>query len=89
MTSGNADDLKSQRDGHIERIQNEGRLKWKRSSGYYKQSHAENAFARYKQIFGGKLHAKRNDSQENETRIACSILNRMLMLGSPDSCSAT
>lgn len=89
VTSESVDDLISQRDDHIERIQNEGRLKWKRSSGYYKQSHAENAFARYKQIFGGKLHAKRNDSQENDTRIACSILNRMLVLGSPDSCSAT
>ena len=48
-------------------------------------AHAENAFARYKQTFGGRLNAKRNDSQENETLIACGILNKMLALGSPDS----
>ena len=87
--SGNADDCKPQRDGHIEHIQNAGRFGWKRTSGYYKQSHAENAFARYKQIFGSRLHAKRNDSQENEALIACSILNRMVLLGSPDSYPVT
>ncbi len=83
--SGNVDACKSQRNGHIEHIQYAGRFDWKRTSGYYKQSHAENAFARYKQTFGGRLHAKRNDSQENETQIACSILNKMFALGSPDS----
>ena len=86
IISGAPGESKTQRTEHIERIQNEGHFKWKRISGYYKQSHVENAFARYKQIFGGRLHAKRNDSQRKEAKIACSLLNRMISLGSPDSC---
>ena len=85
IISGDHGESKTQRNEHIERIHDEGHFKWKRFSGYYKQSHAENAFARYKQIFGGRLHAKRNDSREKETKIACDILNRMISLGSPDS----
>ncbi len=85
VVSGNPTGCKSQRDRHLEHIQNAGRFDWKRTSGYYKQAHAENVFARYKQIFGARLHSKRNDSQENETQIACGILNRMLALGRPDS----
>ncbi len=88
VVAGN-DDCRSQRDSHIEHIQNAGRFDWKRSSGYYAQSHAENTFARYKQIFSGMLHAKRNDSQERETQIACGILNRMITLGRPDSVPVT
>jgi hypothetical protein len=78
-------DSKTQRDGHIKCIQESDHFKWKRTSGYYKQSHAENTIARYKTIFGGGLHAKRKDSQEKEIKIACGLLNRMTSLGSPDS----
>ncbi len=85
----NQGESKTQRTEHIKRIQNEGHFKWQRASGYYKQSHAENVFSRYKKIFGGRLHAKRDDSQEKETKIACSILNRMISLGSPDSYPVT
>jgi hypothetical protein len=43
----------TQRDVHIAEIQTEGRFQWKRESGYYLQSHAENVFYRYQTIFGG------------------------------------
>ena len=66
-----------QRDSHIESIANRGRFKWKRESGYYLQSHAENAVSRYKRIITGRLRAKREGAQEREALIACSILNRM------------
>jgi hypothetical protein len=58
---------------------------WKRESGYYRQSHAENAFFRYKTILGGRLRAKRSEAQEREVAIACAVLNRMLELGRPQS----
>jgi hypothetical protein len=48
-----------QRDGHILAIVSTGRFPWKRTSGYYAQSHAESAFSRYKRIFGGQLRAKK------------------------------
>ncbi len=77
--------LINQRNKHIKFIQKEDYFKWKRISGYYKQSHVENVFARYKKIFGGRLHSKRTDSQEIEIKIATKILNKMLTLGSSNS----
>jgi len=73
----------TQRDQHILEIEREDRFAWRRTSGYYAQSHAENAFARFKRTFGGGLRAKRDESQEREASIACQLLNRMLELGRP------
>ena len=66
-------------------IERDGVFAWKRTSGYYAQSHAENAFSRFKRTFGGGLRAKRDASQERETMIACNLLNRMRELGRPQS----
>jgi hypothetical protein len=73
----------TQRDQHIMMIESDGRFAWKRTSGYYAQSHAENAFFRFKQIFGGRLRAKRDASQEREASLACQLLNRMRERGCP------
>ncbi len=75
----------TQRDQHIMSIESESRFAWKRTSGYYAQSHAENAFARYKRVFGGHMRAKRDEAQEREAAIACAVLNRMRELGRPQS----
>ena len=65
----------TQRDQHIASIERDGVFAWKRTSGYYAQSHAENAFARYKRTFGGHMRAKLDESQEREAAMAasCSI----------------
>ena len=75
----------TQRDQHLLAIENAGRFGWKRTSGYYAQSHAENAFARFKRRFGCGLRAKREESQEREASLACQLLNRMRELGCPQS----
>ena len=75
----------SQRDQHLLEIERVGRFQWKRTSGYYDQSRAENAFSRFKKTFGGRLRAKRDESQEREASLACQLLNRMLELGRPQS----
>ena len=75
----------TQRDQHLLAIESDGRLHWKRTSGYYAQSHAENVFARYQRSFGGRLWAKRDASQEREAALACELLNRMRELGRPSS----
>jgi hypothetical protein len=75
----------TQRDQYILEIEREGRFAWKRTSGYYAQSHAENAFARFKQTFGGRLRAKRDEAQEREASLACQLLNRMRELGRSQS----
>ena len=73
----------TQRDQHLSAIENEGRFAWKRTSGYYDQSHAENAFSRFKRTFGDRLRAKRDEFQEREASLACQLLNRMRELGRP------
>jgi Transposase DDE domain len=75
----------TQRDAHLLAIESEGRCGWKRTSGYYAQSHAENVFSRFKRTFGARLRAKREASQEREASLACQLLNRMRELGRPES----
>ncbi len=75
----------TQRDEHISAIERDGRFAWKRTSGYYDQAHAENAFSRFKRTFGGGFRAKRDESQEREASLACGLLNRMRELGRPES----
>jgi Transposase DDE domain len=75
----------TQRDQHVLAIESAGRSAWKRMSGYYAQSHAENVFSRFKRTFGGGLQAKRDASQEREASLACQLLNRMRELGRPQS----
>jgi hypothetical protein len=75
----------TQRDQHLLEIERAGRFPWKRTAGYYGQSHAENAFSRFKRTFGGELRAKRDAAQEREASLACALLNRMRELGRPQS----
>lgn len=75
----------TQRDHHLLAIKSAGRCAWERTSGYYAQSQAENAFSRCKRAFGGVLRSKREASQEREAALACQVLNRMRELGRPQS----
>ena len=83
--SRTAETSPTQRDEHLAAIERDGVFAWKRRSGYYAQSRAENAFSRFKCLFGDHLRAKRDESQERETMIACGLLNRMRELGRPQS----
>ena len=75
-----------QRDQHLLEIERGGRCVWKRTSGYYDQARAENAFSRFTRAFGDRLRAKRDESQEREASLASQLLNRMTELGRPQSC---
>ena len=85
VLSGEAATSPTQRDVHIATVQTEGRFQWKRESGYYLQSHAENAFLRYKTVLGGRLRARRDEAQQREAALGCAVLNRMRELGRPQS----
>jgi hypothetical protein len=85
VLSPTASTAPTQRDQHLLAIETDGRFAWKRTSGYYTQSHAENAFSRFKRTFGGGLRAKRDESQEREASLACQLLNRLMELGRPES----
>ena len=73
------------RDRTIMRVQEIGRRRWKKESGYNRQARVENTFFRYKTIIGHKLRARHPRSQETEALIACNILNGMTALGRPES----
>jgi hypothetical protein len=75
----------SLRDRTIRRVKQIGRRRWKKESGYHRQSRAENAFFRYKSIIGDRLRAGHSKAQDAEALIACNILNRMTELGRPAS----
>ncbi len=75
----------TQRDQHLLAIERASRSEWKRTSGYYDQSHAENAFSRFKRTFGGRLRARRTEAQEREASHSCALLNLMRELGRPYS----
>jgi hypothetical protein len=85
VLSNRSDGPLSQRNQHIAEIESVGRANWRRSSGYYLQSHVENTFCRFKRIIGGRLRSKHDEAQKREALLGCSILNRMLGMGRPVS----
>jgi hypothetical protein len=75
----------SARDRAIAEVEALGRRHWTKVSGYHRQARVENAFFRYKSIIGDGLRARSVGGREVEASLACSVLNRMTELGSPDS----
>ena len=75
----------SLRDCTIRRVEQIGRRRWKKESGYDRQARVENAVFRYKSIIGDRLRARHSTAQDAEASIACNILNRMTDLGRPAS----
>ncbi len=73
------------RDRTIEAVTQKGRRRWKKEAGYHRQARVENAFFRYKTIFGGALRARSPGGRVVEADVACHVLNHMTDLGRPDS----
>ena len=80
-----AEELLEQRDDAIERIAEVGRRQWRKESGAHQQARAENAMLRYKLIIGDSLRSKKPGAQAREAKIAVNVLNRMTVLGRPES----
>jgi transposase len=75
----------SQRDRHIQVIEEKGRMAWQRATSYGRRSLAETAVGRYKAIIGPKLRARSLPAQQGETTIAVEVLNRMIQVAKPVS----
>ena len=73
------------RDRTITAVKQLGRRRWKKTSGYHRQSRVENTFFRYKSIIGDGLRARSSAGQGSEVVLGCEILNRMTALGRPVS----
>ena len=78
VLSPSAETDPTQRDRHIQVIAEHGRMSWQRTSGYNARAGAEGAMSRYKRIIGDTLRSHTRLTQEVETRIAVTVLNRML-----------
>jgi hypothetical protein len=88
VLSVSAETNPTQRDRHIQVIAEQGRMAWQKTSGYNARAGVEGTMSRYKRIIGDILRSHSRPAQETETRIAVSILNRMLDLGRPESVRA-
>ena len=73
------------RNQRVEAIHRRGRKKWKGESDYHRRSLAETGVGRFKRILGPTLRSRKLPNQQVEARIGCSILNRMIHLGKPQS----
>jgi hypothetical protein len=73
------------RDDIVRRMNEIGRDEWKKEVQYHKRSLVENAFFRFKTLFGGKLKSTLIENQKVEAMISCNILNQFTQLGMPIS----
>jgi len=69
----------------LQQIVARGSSAWQVLSGYTRQSIAENTMFRFKQLFGGRLWARRYATQCTEALVKCAVLNRMTQLGMPET----
>ena len=74
-----------QRNEAIDRIEQVGRRQWRKESGAHQQARAENGMFRYKRIVGDHLRARTFERQKREAMIGVNIVNRMTVLGMPES----
>jgi IS5 family transposase len=73
------------RDENLRRIRQVGRAQWKRETDYHRRSLAETQMFRLKITFGDKVSARSFDGQATQLLIRCAALNRMTLLGMPQS----
>ena len=73
----------TQRDEHVNFINSHDRSSWENKFRYYRRLLVENTMSRYKGIIGPKLRSRDLESQKNEIKIGCKILNTMIKLGTP------
>jgi len=85
VPSATADTNPTQRDRHIQMIEERGRLGWQRVVDYGRRSLGEVAMLRYKILIGRSLHARTLPTQKTEAKVACKVINIMTGLGMPVS----
>jgi hypothetical protein len=82
---GNLSSPPHPRDQNLRAIRLTTRKRWKEQIGYHVRSLVETAMFRWKTIFGDRLQARNFPQQITEARIKATILNRMRLLGMPET----
>lgn len=67
----------SARAANINSLNNIGRQKWHKFTGYNLRSLVESVICRYKKIIGTMVYSKKIENQKIESKIGCYILNKM------------
>ncbi len=75
----------AQRDRHLEKIAEQGRLAWQKATDYGQRSLVETTMGRYKAVIGPRLRARGFAGPQTEVAIGVAVLNQMLAVGRPDS----
>ena len=82
-----AETAPTQRDRHLQRIRERGRMGGQKASGYNRRALAEATIGRFKRVIGDGLRSRTRRHQATEVAIADRALNRMLDFGRPKSVS--
>lgn len=82
---GNTEGEPHPRDENLRTIRKVGRKRWKEESGYHRRSLAETAMFRFKTIFGDKVPSRLFENQRTQLLLRLKALNRMTLLGMPES----
>lgn len=85
VPSETAETAPTQRDRHIQMIEDHGRLGWQKVVNYGRRSLGEVAMLRYKTLIGRSLHARTLPTQKVEAVFGCKAINLMTGLGMPVS----
>src|SRR5215213_9652586 len=85
VPSNTAETAPTQRDRHLQMIQERGRLGWQKAVNYGRWSLGEVAMMRYKTLIGCCLHARTLPMQKAEAAAGCKVINVMISLGMPVS----
>ena len=85
VPSKTAETAPTQRDRHIQAINEQGRMAWQRDSGYNLRARVEGQIGRWKRVIGDALRFHTDEAQAVEIAITVEVLNRMLDLGRPNS----
>jgi transposase len=85
VPSSTAESAPTQRDRHLQLIQERGRLGWQKAVNYGRRSLGEVAMMRYKTLIGHRLHARTLSTQKAEAVAGCKVINIMAHLGMPVS----
>src|SRR3954453_3041552 len=84
VPSATAETAPTQRDRHLERIAEKGRMGWQKASGYNARARAEATIGRFKRVIGDGLRSRTDERRATEMDVAVQVLNRMLELGRPN-----
>lgn len=73
------------RDAEIKKVRELGRKEWKIQADYHRRSLAETAMFRMKTLLSNRLSTRTLEHQKTEVAIWSQIINKMTMLGMPES----